>query len=237
MSMLGITFAAAESQQTAENIVSSSLNERNTVNIQYPVDIGERTQNTIQKEQNAIQTKDNNENNQITTDTGADKKFEDYSTQQSIQTNPPHLNSQNTVTEETNKQNADSSALNNNRNSDDTLTDSMSSEESTQYSTNSEDLQAAAGETYINMRGIWLKAEDASTITVTELKNANITDIFVKANRISVPTYESVLESLIAKFQNSGIRIHAWITCFKDVDGNWIDPASNTQKYFIEFYN
>ncbi|MDI6724198.1 MAG: pseudomurein-binding repeat-containing protein [Methanobacterium sp.] len=231
ISTVGSTFAAAESQQTAENIVNSSLNNENTANIQYPVDnvVSKETQNTIQ-EKNAIQTTNNNQNTPINTETSEDEQLETSSiTQQNIQNNTS-LNSQNTVTEEANKQNADLSALNSNQNSVDTVSDSAQKKESIQDSVNSGNLQAAAGETYVNIRGIWLKAEDASTITLSELKNANITDIFVKTNRISTPTYESVLKDILGKFQNSGIRIHAWITCFKDANGNWIDPANTTQR-------
>ena len=38
------------------------------------------------------------------------------------------------------------------------------------------------------------------------------------------------MKDILRKFQNSGIRIHAWITCFKDANGNWIDPANTTQR-------
>lgn len=38
ISTVGSTFAAAESQQTAENIVNSSLNNENTADTQYSVD-------------------------------------------------------------------------------------------------------------------------------------------------------------------------------------------------------
>lgn len=202
MSTVGSTFAAAESQQTAESIVNSSLDNENTTNTQYPANTIEETQNTIQK--------DGNKTSNIQQSTA--------------------LISQNSTSEVTNQQNADLSALNSSQNSTVAVNESVSKNESMQDSANSEDLQAAAGDSYANMRGIWLKAEDASTITLAELKSANITDIFVKANRISLPTYESVLGSLITKLQNSGIRIHAWITCFKDANGNWIDPANTTQR-------
>ena len=89
-----------------------------------------------------------------------------------------------------------------------------------------EEPQAAAGNIYTNTHGIWLNAGDVSKISVTELKNANITDIFVKANLVLTPTYKTVLKDIVSKFQNTGIRIHAWITCFKDANGNWVDPQN-----------
>jgi len=92
---------------------------------------------------------------------------------------------------------------------------------------------AAAGNTYTNVHGIWLKAEDVSKISVNELKNANISDIFVKTNLLSSPGYQTVLSEITSKFQNTGIRIHAWITTFKDANGNWVDPANTTQRTFL----
>ncbi len=96
-----------------------------------------------------------------------------------------------------------------------------------------EEPEAAAGDTYTDVNGIWLKAEDISKISVNELKNANITDIFVKTNLLTAPTYQTVLSEVASKFQNTGIRIHAWITCFKDADGKWVDPANATQRAFL----
>ncbi|MGF7119560.1 pseudomurein-binding repeat-containing protein [Methanobacterium oryzae] len=93
-----------------------------------------------------------------------------------------------------------------------------------------EELQAAAGNTYTDVHAIWLSAEDISSVSVSQLVNADITDIFVKSNMVSTPTYQTVLSSAISKFQNTGIRIHAWITCFKDANGNWVDPANATQR-------
>ncbi len=83
---------------------------------------------------------------------------------------------------------------------------------------------------FTDVRSIWLKAEDIGTINVGELVDANITDIFIKANLISSPTYQTVLNNIITKLNNTGIRIHAWITCFKDINGKWVDPASTTQQ-------
>ena len=64
---------------------------------------------------------------------------------------------------------------------------------------------------------------------------SGITDVFVKANRISDPLYPSILTSIIKKLNGTGIRVHAWITCFVDQNGNWIDPKNvNNQKSIIK---
>ncbi len=86
---------------------------------------------------------------------------------------------------------------------------------------------------FTSVHGIWLKAEDIGNINLNELLNANITDVFVKTNMISTPTYQTVLNSIMTKLNGSGIRIHAWITCFKDANGKWIDPANKTQQTAI----
>ena len=83
---------------------------------------------------------------------------------------------------------------------------------------------AAGAESYKNVRGIWLKAEDVNKLNINEIKKAGITDIFIKANILSAPSYKSVLKDLLNKLKGTSFRVHAWITCFKDANGNWIDP-------------
>ena len=83
---------------------------------------------------------------------------------------------------------------------------------------------AAGAESYKNVRGIWLKAEDVNKLNISEIKKAGITDIFIKSNLLSAPSYKSVLTALLKKIKGTSFRIHAWITCFKDANGNWIDP-------------
>ena len=93
--------------------------------------------------------------------------------------------------------------------------------------------QAAGDEIYSNVHGLWLSVDDVKNVNADELKNSGITDVFVKANRISDPLYPSVLTSIINKLKGTGIRIHAWITCFVDQNGNWIDPKNVTNQNSI----
>ena len=93
--------------------------------------------------------------------------------------------------------------------------------------------QAAGDEIYNNVHGLWLSVDDVKNVNADELKNSGITDVFVKANRISDPLYPSVLTSIINKLKGTGIRIHAWITCFVDQNGNWIDPKNVTNQNSI----
>jgi hypothetical protein len=100
------------------------------------------------------------------------------------------------------------------------------SENSVQTSSNDDSI-AAGTVSYDKLNGIWIWSTDANQLNqlnIAELKNAGITDIFVKANRITQPTYDTVLPSLIQKLEGTGINVHAWITCFKDANGNWVDP-------------
>ena len=93
--------------------------------------------------------------------------------------------------------------------------------------------QAAGDEIYNNVHGIWLSVDDVKNVNADELKKSGITDIFVKANRISTPLYPTVLKSILEKLKGSGIRVHAWITCFVDQKGNWIDPNNSKTKTSI----
>ncbi|HML05188.1 MAG TPA: transglutaminase domain-containing protein [Methanobacterium sp.] len=102
------------------------------------------------------------------------------------------------------------------------------SNDSTSNLTNVQDSNDAAGDdVYQNVHGIWLKAEDVGILNLDEIKGAGITDIFFKTNILTVPTYQTVLQSLLDKLKNTNIRVHAWITCFKDANGNWIDPQGS----------
>ncbi|MGB9937839.1 MAG: pseudomurein-binding repeat-containing protein, partial [Methanobacterium sp.] len=109
-------------------------------------------------------------------------------------------------------------------------------ENNDENSTNAENATAAAGENnYTNIHGIWIPSDIALSLTsanVTQLMNAGITDVYIKCNinPNSNNPYNTVLNYVVALFKNSGIRINAWITCFQDSNGNWIDPSNTTRK-------
>jgi len=86
---------------------------------------------------------------------------------------------------------------------------------------------------YKNIHGIWLTTSYTNNLDIATLKKYNITDIFFKCNLISTPTYQNVLPIILNELKGTGIRVHAWITCFIDVNGNWINPANATQQQFL----
>ena len=91
--------------------------------------------------------------------------------------------------------------------------------------------QPAAGDSSSShIRGVWLRADHALKLTQTDIENltnANITDVFVNTPHTTpssgILNYREILDSIIAKLNNTGIRIHAWVVCFK-VGGEWSDP-------------
>ncbi|WP_321421321.1 pseudomurein-binding repeat-containing protein [uncultured Methanobacterium sp.] len=107
-------------------------------------------------------------------------------------------------------------------------THNSSSENTNQTDTIQNYTAAASDGTYNNVHALWLNVDDVNNVNVNELITAGITDVFVKANRITSPTYQTVLTTIINKLQGTGIRIHAWITCFVDANGNWVDPKDST---------
>jgi hypothetical protein len=119
----------------------------------------------------------------------------------------------------TNKNQSNSSNTVNTVNNSNNLNNSSNSTVKIQNAT-----QAAGDEIYNNVHGIWFSVDDVKNVNVSTLKKSGITDVFVKANRISNPLYPSVLKDILAKLKGTGIRVHAWITCFIDQNGNWIDP-------------
>ncbi|HML05434.1 MAG TPA: hypothetical protein VK426_06655, partial [Methanobacterium sp.] len=86
-------------------------------------------------------------------------------------------------------------------------------------------LKAAGSDSSSEIHGVWIAANDTLNLNKTDIKNlveTGITDIFVKTNRISDPTYDIVLPYILSLVNGTGINVHAWITCFKDASGNWI---------------
>jgi len=77
-----------------------------------------------------------------------------------------------------------------------------------------------------NMQAVWLPSSYVTynTLNVTQLTKMGITDVFVK---VSQTNYKSVLTSIFSKVSGTGIKIHAWITCFY-YNGSWINPQKNT---------
>ncbi|MGF7117621.1 Ig-like domain-containing protein [Methanobacterium oryzae] len=71
---------------------------------------------------------------------------------------------------------------------------------------------------------IWLPSNYQSTVNVSALVKADITDIFIKVNQTN---YKTVITNLLTRTIGTGIQIHPWITCFKDTSG-WVDPQNET---------
>ena len=87
----------------------------------------------------------------------------------------------------------------------------------------------AAGDKYEKIRAIWLNTAD--NLNITKIKNAGITDIFIKCD---IYSYQNTLKNVVSMFKNSGIRVNAWITCFLDSNGKWINPAGTTYTYTVK---
>lgn len=76
-----------------------------------------------------------------------------------------------------------------------------------------------------NIHGYWINNGPSvlSTVDVQALKDSGVTDLFISTSKTDV---EGTLVPFLNKFSGSGIRIHAWICCFK-CDGDWYDPGTN----------
>ena len=97
--------------------------------------------------------------------------------------------------------------------------------------TGSENIQnytAAASDGYQNVHALWISADEALSVNLSELLKAGITDVFVKTNRFSSPNYKTVLTAILSKLNGTGIRVHAWVSCFIDEDGDWVNPLGET---------
>ncbi|CDG64787.1 transglutaminase domain-containing protein [Methanobacterium sp. MB1] len=106
-------------------------------------------------------------------------------------------------------------------------TQNSSYDTSTQTKTIQND-SVAAPDRYQNVRAVWISKDEAASVNLDELLKSGITDVFVKANRFYSPNYTTVLTDTLNKFNGTGIRIHAWVSCFIDGQEKWVNPVNNT---------
>lgn len=71
-----------------------------------------------------------------------------------------------------------------------------------------------------DIAALWVWSTSYNSIDPVALKNAGYTDVFVYTKETTDGI--SKLNQFINKFSGSNIRVHAWISCFVDVNGNWI---------------
>jgi hypothetical protein len=75
-------------------------------------------------------------------------------------------------------------------------------------------------------RGYWINngPGELKNINTSSLKKAGVTDLFAIIDKDDPKT---TLTPYVNAISGSGIRLHAWILCFKDRSGNWYNPDSN----------
>jgi len=80
-----------------------------------------------------------------------------------------------------------------------------------------------------NIRGLYLNINDANNFDPTELSKSGITDVFVLSSRFSTyNNYSVILPKVLNKLKGTGIKVHAWIICFSDAEGEFVNPINNT---------
>ncbi len=91
-------------------------------------------------------------------------------------------------------------------------------------STNTVKVQSVT--TFQNIQGIYINPADTpvTSINPTTLKSEGITDIYVYTPRSN----PSSLGPFITKFAGTGIKVYAWVVSFKDFNGVWFDPGTNS---------
>ena len=84
------------------------------------------------------------------------------------------------------------------------------------------------------IKGVWVQTGDALGLNVTQLLGMGITDVYVKCNIYSDPTYKAILSQVVSMFNGTGIRVDAWVTCFKDANGSWVNPIGTAYNYTVQ---
>ena len=77
-----------------------------------------------------------------------------------------------------------------------------------------------------NIEGIYINPSDTpvTSINPSTLKSEGITDIYVLTSRSN----PSTLGPFVNKFAGTGIKVYAWVEAFKDFNGVWFNPGSNS---------
>ena len=93
------------------------------------------------------------------------------------------------------------------------------------YQSSQTSSQSEGASDTLNVQGYWINPTSTplNTINVTSLQDEGITDVFISTSKSN----PSSLQGFITKFNNSGIRVHAWVTCFYN-GTSWTDPGNET---------
>lgn len=84
------------------------------------------------------------------------------------------------------------------------------------------------------MKGYWMFSQDVNSANATKLKSKGITDVFVLTRGVTGVYHYKELQAAIKKFHPYGIKVHAWIVCFKD-DNHFVNP-SGCYSYTVKVY-
>ena len=106
--------------------------------------------------------------------------------------------------------------------------------DNTNNSGNSTNAKAASGENNSTIKAIWVQSGDALGLNVTQLLGMGITDVYVKCNIYSNPTYKAILSQVVSMFNGTGIHVDAWVTCFQDANGSWVNPEGTAYNYTVK---
>lgn len=77
------------------------------------------------------------------------------------------------------------------------------------------------------MKGCWMFSSSAAKLnsnSAAALKKKGITDVFVCTRDVNGKYHYSELKNAITQLKKYGIKVHAWITCFK-YNGNFVNPS------------
>lgn len=83
------------------------------------------------------------------------------------------------------------------------------------------------------MIGYWLFSTDVDKVKPEDLenmKNKDVTDVFVVTRSASGNIFRDKIEKSVQIFHNVGIKVHAWVFCFKN-EGKFVNPSTCGESY------
>lgn len=96
--------------------------------------------------------------------------------------------------------------------------------------------QAAGAPVLESVRAYWIWGSTLPYVDLWSLKNQGITDIFVLMKGTSGTLNYGIIDQAILACSDKGIRVHAWMICFKDYGMNtngWVDQKNEAYQAYL----
>lgn len=79
---------------------------------------------------------------------------------------------------------------------------------------------------------LWVRYWSMDQMDLNKLKESGVKEIFLESVALTDPRYQSSATSFLKRAQDAGIRVSAWVNCFKP-GSTWINPADPSSATYV----